>query len=95
MIPKGRVMVPGERGCLKLNPKIPMEIVRRTMTGKSRVKTSGDTSRNGEIAPLVPTTASASCVQHPPVERENDDLQGTHLAANRRNQTLRNPTSPS
>ena len=26
MIPKGRVMVPGERGCLKLNPKIPMEV---------------------------------------------------------------------
>ena len=26
---------------------------------------------------------------------ENDDLQGTHLAANRRRQTLRNPTSPS
>ena len=28
------------------------------MTGRSRVKTSGETSLNGDIAPLVPTTAS-------------------------------------
>ena len=59
MIPQMRVIAPAERGFLKLNPKIPMESVRRTMTGKSRVKTSGETSLNGDIAPLVPTTASA------------------------------------
>ena len=58
MIPHGREIVPDERGFLRLNPNIPMESVRRTMTGRSRVKTSGETSLNGDIVPLVPTTVS-------------------------------------
>ena len=35
-----------------------MDSVRTSMTGKSRVKTWSETSLNGVIAPLVPTTAS-------------------------------------
>ena len=58
MIPHGRGMVPRKRGFLRLNPKIPMESVRRTMTGRSRVKTSDEKPLNGDVAPLVPTTAT-------------------------------------